>query len=85
MSTVRNDTGYIDFFATQTAPAAARSGSGVLARITCTLTRPGTTTIQLASALLVDHKGNRISVATRDAVVVAKVTVALPLILRHGQ
>ncbi|MGD8969221.1 MAG: cohesin domain-containing protein, partial [Anaerolineae bacterium] len=80
-----NATGEVDFFVTQSHPATAKDGNGILARITFVGMANGTSTLQFTSVQLVDDQEATITATTQDGeVVVGGYRIYLPLVLRGG-
>jgi len=86
MNRADNDAGTMDFAVTQTYPATAKSGSGILARIVFEAVGRGSSVVHLTQARLLDDTQPdplEIPAATQDGqVVVGAHTLYLPLIMR---
>jgi|GEM_PF-6626355 len=81
-----NSSGQVQFFVTQSRPATARSGSGILARITFVGVAEGSSTLQFTSWQLVDDEENVVPATAQDGQVMVKGghRIYLPLVLRSG-
>jgi hypothetical protein len=86
VNTADNATGEVDFFITQSHPATAKDGSGILARITFVGMANGTSPLQLPRVQLVDDQENNISTTAQEGEVIVEggYRLYLPLVLRGG-
>ena len=83
-NSVDNATGEIDYFVSQSRPATAKDGSGILARMTFVGVANGSSDLQFTRQQLVDDEETIISATTQDGqvVVAGGAHIYLPLVLR---
>ena len=83
-NSVDNATGEIDYFVSQSRPATAKDGSGILARMTFVGVANGSSDLQFTRQQLVDDEETIISATTQDGqvLVAGGARIYLPLVLR---